>query len=66
MVVDRWKPPPPAEVVQGEAEPGVDLSSLPGPEVAAPAFLQLVDDTAVDSGRFLAQDFSPTLSGARS
>jgi NAD(P)-dependent dehydrogenase (short-subunit alcohol dehydrogenase family) len=26
------------------AEPGIDLSSLPGPEVAAPAFVRLVDD----------------------
>src|SRR4029079_4764484 len=26
-----------------EAEPGVDLSSLPGPEVAAPAFLHLLE-----------------------
>jgi NAD(P)-dependent dehydrogenase (short-subunit alcohol dehydrogenase family) len=29
-----------------EAEPGVDLSHLPGPEVSAPAFLRLLDETA--------------------
>jgi NAD(P)-dependent dehydrogenase (short-subunit alcohol dehydrogenase family) len=29
-----------------EAEPGVDLSHLPGPEVPAPAFLRLLDDPA--------------------
>jgi NAD(P)-dependent dehydrogenase (short-subunit alcohol dehydrogenase family) len=36
------------------AEPGVDLSHLPGPEVVAPAFLTLLDET-VPAGRFEAQ-----------
>jgi NAD(P)-dependent dehydrogenase (short-subunit alcohol dehydrogenase family) len=36
------------------AEPGVDLSHLPNPEVVAPAFVQLLDETA-PSGRFEAQ-----------
>jgi len=36
------------------AEPGVDLSHLPGPEVVAPAFVQLLDKAA-PFGRFEAQ-----------
>ena len=36
------------------AEPGVDLSHLPGPEVVAPAFVQLLDEPAA-FGRFEAQ-----------
>jgi len=36
------------------AEPGVDLSELPGPEVVAPAFVRLLDESA-QSGRFEAQ-----------
>jgi len=36
------------------AEPGVDLSHLPGPEVVAPAFVRLLDETA-PFGRFEAQ-----------
>jgi short-subunit dehydrogenase len=36
------------------AEPGVDLSHLPGPEIVAPAFVQLLDETA-PFGRFEAQ-----------
>lgn len=36
------------------AEPGVDLSHLPNPETVAPAFVQLLDETA-PSGRFEAQ-----------
>ncbi|MBV9173654.1 MAG: SDR family oxidoreductase [Chloroflexi bacterium] len=36
------------------AEPGVDLSHLPGPEVVAPVFVQLLDETA-PTGRFEAQ-----------
>jgi short-subunit dehydrogenase len=36
------------------AEPGVDLSHLPGPEVVAPAFIQLLDKPA-PFGRFEAQ-----------
>jgi NAD(P)-dependent dehydrogenase (short-subunit alcohol dehydrogenase family) len=36
------------------AEPGVDLSHLPQPDVVAPAFLRLLDEPAM-SGRFEAQ-----------
>lgn len=35
-----------------QAEPGVDLSHLPGPEIAAPAFVHLVEDESVSFGRF--------------
>jgi NAD(P)-dependent dehydrogenase (short-subunit alcohol dehydrogenase family) len=35
-----------------EAEPGVDLSHLPGPEAPAPAILRLVEDETAPSGRF--------------
>jgi len=35
-----------------QAEPGVDLSHLPGPEVPAPAFAYLVEDETAASGRF--------------
>jgi NAD(P)-dependent dehydrogenase (short-subunit alcohol dehydrogenase family) len=35
-----------------EAEPGVDLSHLPGPEVPAPAFLRLVEEESAPFGRF--------------
>ena len=35
-----------------EAEPGVDLSHLPGPEVPAPAFLRLVKEETAPFGRF--------------
>jgi NAD(P)-dependent dehydrogenase (short-subunit alcohol dehydrogenase family) len=38
-----------------EAEPGEDLSYLPGPEVAAPAFLHLVREETAPFGRFEAQ-----------
>jgi NAD(P)-dependent dehydrogenase (short-subunit alcohol dehydrogenase family) len=38
-----------------EAEPGVDLSHLPGPEVPAPAFLLLVERERAPFGRFEAQ-----------
>jgi NAD(P)-dependent dehydrogenase (short-subunit alcohol dehydrogenase family) len=38
-----------------EAEPGVDLSHLPGPEVPAPAFLWLVEEETAPFGRFEAQ-----------
>jgi NAD(P)-dependent dehydrogenase (short-subunit alcohol dehydrogenase family) len=38
-----------------EAEPGVDLSHLPGPEVSAPAFLTLIEHERVPFGRFEAQ-----------
>jgi NAD(P)-dependent dehydrogenase (short-subunit alcohol dehydrogenase family) len=36
------------------AEPGVDLSHLPGPEVPAPAFVRLVEEETAPFGRFLA------------
>jgi NAD(P)-dependent dehydrogenase (short-subunit alcohol dehydrogenase family) len=35
-----------------QAEPGVDLSHLPGPEVPAPAFVYLVEEETTPSGRF--------------
>lgn len=35
-----------------QAEPGVDLSGLPGPEVPAPAFVHLVEEESAPSGRF--------------
>ena len=38
-----------------QAEPGVDLSHLPGPEVSAPAIARLVEDESSPSGRFEAQ-----------
>jgi NAD(P)-dependent dehydrogenase (short-subunit alcohol dehydrogenase family) len=44
-----------------EAEPGVDLSGLPGPEVSAPAFLRLLEETA-ESGRFEARKLAPAAS----
>lgn len=41
-----------------QAEPGVDLSDLPGPEASAPAFVALVED-APASGRFQASELAP-------
>jgi NAD(P)-dependent dehydrogenase (short-subunit alcohol dehydrogenase family) len=38
-----------------DAEPGVDLSHLPKPEIVAPAIVALMEDTDVRSGRFEAQ-----------
>ncbi len=38
-----------------EAEPGVDLSHLPPPEVSAPAFVWLVEEETAPFGRFSAQ-----------
>lgn len=38
-----------------EAEPGVDLSHLPGPEASAPAFLRLVEEETAPFGRFEAR-----------
>jgi len=43
-----------------EAEPGVDLSHLPGPEVPAPAFRWLVEHETAPFGRYEAQ---PLLAG---
>ncbi len=40
------------------AEPGVDLSGLPGPEVSAPAFVRLVEDEIWGFGRFKAQEMA--------
>jgi len=37
------------------AEPGADLSALPGPEVSAPAFVRLVEEETAGFGRFRAQ-----------
>jgi NAD(P)-dependent dehydrogenase (short-subunit alcohol dehydrogenase family) len=47
-----------------EAEPGVDLSHLPGPEVSAPAFLHLVEEETAPFGRFEAQKLATTMVGA--
>jgi NAD(P)-dependent dehydrogenase (short-subunit alcohol dehydrogenase family) len=35
-----------------QAEPGTDLSHLPGPEVPAPAFVYLVEHERAPAGRF--------------
>ena len=46
------------------AEPGVDLSGLPGPEVAAPAFVRLVEDETAPFARVKAQDLVASGSAA--
>ena len=46
-----------------KAEPGVDLSHLPGPEVSAPAFVRLLHQESAPFGRFEAQQLAPALSG---
>jgi NAD(P)-dependent dehydrogenase (short-subunit alcohol dehydrogenase family) len=46
-----------------DAEPGVDLSHLPGPEVPAPAFLRLVEEETAPFGRFEAQALLPAAAG---
>ena len=46
------------------AEPGVDLSGLPGPEVAAPAFVYLVEEETVPFARVKAQDLVASGSAA--
>ncbi len=38
------------------AEPGVDLSDLPGPEASAPAFVQLVEEETAPFARIKAQE----------
>ena len=43
------------------AEPGIDLSDLPGPAASAPAFVSLVEDTP-SSGRFQAQELVAAVS----
>ncbi len=40
------------------AEPGVDLSGLPGPELSAPAFVRLVEDEAAPFARVKAQELA--------
>ena len=48
------------------AEPGVDLSHLPGPEVPAPAFVRLVEEEQASWGRFEAMKMiAPSGVGAR-
>lgn len=48
------------------AEPGVDLTSLPGPAVPAPAFVHLVEEERAPSGRFEAMKMvSPLRVGTR-
>jgi NAD(P)-dependent dehydrogenase (short-subunit alcohol dehydrogenase family) len=47
-----------------DAEPGVDLSDLPGPDVPAPAFLQLVE-SGRPSGRYKALDLFQAIQHAR-
>ena len=42
------------------AEPGVDLTHLPGPEVPAPAFVRLVEDEALRPGRYEAMKLITT------
>jgi short-subunit dehydrogenase len=42
-------------VMHQEAEPGVDLQHLPGPAVAAPAFVHLIENETAAAGRFEAQ-----------
>jgi short-subunit dehydrogenase len=49
-----------------EAEPGVDLSHLPGPEVPAPAFLHLVEHETAPFGRFEAMRLVGALVGTAS
>jgi len=48
-----------------EAEPGVDLSHLPGPEMSAPAFLRLVEHETRSSGRFEARALAAAGSGGQ-
>jgi NAD(P)-dependent dehydrogenase (short-subunit alcohol dehydrogenase family) len=46
------------------AEPGADLSGLPGPEAAAPAFVRLVEDETAPFARVKAQDLVASGSAA--
>jgi short-subunit dehydrogenase len=48
-----------------EAEPGENLSHLPGPEVSAPAIVRLVTHATATFGRFEAQVPEPALSTGR-
>ena len=45
------------------AEPGVDLSGLPGPEVSAPAFVWLVERETAPFARVKAQDLAGAATG---
>jgi len=45
------------------AEPGVDLSDLPGPELSAPAFVTLVENESAAFGRYQVQTMA--LAGSR-
>jgi NAD(P)-dependent dehydrogenase (short-subunit alcohol dehydrogenase family) len=47
------------------AEPGVDLSHLPGPSVPAPAFVRLVEEELAPWGRFEAMKMLEALGAAR-
>jgi NAD(P)-dependent dehydrogenase (short-subunit alcohol dehydrogenase family) len=47
-----------------QAEPGVDLSGLPGPEVSAPAFVYLVEEETAPSGRFEAMKIAESTGAA--
>lgn len=44
--------------MHGLAEPGVDLSGLPGPEISAPAFVRLVEDETAAFDRVKAQELA--------
>jgi len=46
------------------AEPGVDVSGLPGPEVAAPAFVRLVEEETAPFARVKAQNLVASRSAA--
>lgn len=48
-----------------EAEPGVDLSHLPGPAIPAPAFVHLVEAETAPFGRFEAQLLAAAVGGER-
>jgi NAD(P)-dependent dehydrogenase (short-subunit alcohol dehydrogenase family) len=48
-----------------DAEPGVDLSHLPGPEVPAPAIVRLIEEETIPYGRFEAQRLLVAAGGRR-
>ena len=49
-----------------EAEPGVDLSHLPGPDRPAPAFIRLAEDETAEFGRYEAQSLLAAFASGRS
>lgn len=53
-------------VMHHEAEPGVDLAHLPGPEVVAPALVRLIEEETAPFGRFEAQRLLTVPVGGRS